>query len=121
METGWGIMALCKAYFIIKALFVPVIWMDPADERPGRVETGIGCSQDILIPFSRELVWLHRRACLEDLKIISDGEASGREGVVVEQATSLPLPGRDLPCGSKPLSIWIGGCLTTPERRGRTL
>ena len=78
---------------------VPFIWMDPADECPGQVETGIGCSQDIPNSILARAGLAPSAGMLgEDLnKIMADGEASRRDGVVVEQATSLPLPGRDLP------------------------
>ena len=78
---------------------VPFIWMDPADECPGQVETGIGCSQDIPNSILARAGLAPSAGMLgEDLnKIMSGGETSRRDGVVVEQATSLPLPGRDLP------------------------
>ena len=94
--------------------------MDPADEYPGQVETGIGCSQDIPNSILTRAGLAPSAGMLgEDLnKIMSGGETSRRDGVVVEQATSLPLPGRIFYAGSKPLSISTGGCLTTPARRG---
>ena len=50
---------------------VPFIWMDPADEYPGQVETGLVALRIFLIPFLRELAWLHRRACSERISIRS--------------------------------------------------
>jgi len=78
---------------------VPFIWMDPADKKPGQVETEIGCSQDIPNSVLARAGLAPSAGMLgEDLtKIMSGGEASKRDGVVVEQGTSLPLPGRDLP------------------------
>lgn len=74
---------------------IPFIWSDPSDDRPGEVSTELACSQDI--PNS-----ILARAGLapcagmqgEDLtSIIHDRAASNRDGILIEQATSIPLPG----------------------------
>jgi len=78
---------------------IPFIWMDPADRTPGQVVSEIGCSQDIPNSILARAGLAPSAGMLgEDLTLImSGGESSKRDGVVVEQATSLPLPGRDLP------------------------
>ena len=78
---------------------VPFIWLDPDDESPGQTQHEIGCSQDIPNTILARAGLAPSAGMLgEDLnKIMFDGEGSRRDGVVVEQATSLPLPGRDIP------------------------
>ena len=78
---------------------VPFIWLDPDDEAPGQTQHEIGCSQDIPNTILARAGLAPSAGMLgEDLnKIMFDGEGSRRDGVVVEQATSLPLPGRDIP------------------------
>ena len=78
---------------------VPFIWLDPDDEAPGKIQREIGCSQDIPNTILARAGLAPSAGMLgEDLnKIMFDREDSRRDGIVVEQATSLPLPGRDIP------------------------
>lgn len=78
---------------------VPFIWMDPADETPGQIEPDIACSQDIPNSILARAGLAPSAGMLgEDLtKIIFEDQISKRDGIVIEQETSKPLPGRDLP------------------------
>ena len=110
-----GDHGLVKPCFIIKALFAfrSFGWIPQTNIL--QVETGIG-SQDILIPFSRELD-LAIGACLEDLtKIISDGEASRRERSLSSRRPRFLCPDGIYPCGSKPFRSGLADVLLRRER-----
>lgn len=74
---------------------VPFIWADPADPKQGTVSSELGCSQDI--PNS-VLARAGLAPCAgmqgEDItKILFQDEPSLRDGIVIDQSTSIPLPG----------------------------
>jgi len=74
---------------------VPFIWADPEDKNPGTVSTELACSQDI--PNS-----ILARAGLapcagmqgKDLtKLLFGGEFTPHDGILIQQQTTIPLPG----------------------------
>ena len=74
---------------------VPFIWADPKDKNPGTVSTELACSQDI--PNS-----ILARAGLASCagmqgkvltKMLFGGEFTPHDGILIQQQTTIPLPG----------------------------
>ena len=78
-------------------LRAPFIWVDPDEKEPGGIVSALACSQDIPNSILIRAGLAPAAGMLgEDLtKIMLNGEPSRRDGIVVEQSTALPLPGRD--------------------------
>ncbi len=74
---------------------VPFIWADPKDKSPGTVSTELACSQDI--PNSI-LARAGLASCAgmqgKDLtKMLFGGEFTPHDGILIQQQTTIPLPG----------------------------